>query len=32
MPEWNALPARDAEAESVASFKLQLDQLEGTSA
>ena len=32
IPEWNALPACVAEAESVASFKSQLAQLEGTSA
>ena len=32
IPEWNTLPACIAEAESVASFKSQLAQLEGTSA
>ena len=32
IPEWNTLPACVAEAESVASFKSQLAQLEGTSA
>ena len=32
IPEWNTLSACIAEAESVASFKSQLAQLEGTSA
>ena len=32
IPEWNTLPACIAKAESIASFKLQLAQLEGTSA